>query len=133
MKDSAYEIAINPTYNGYKRGLESMMYKLFDKKIESRKKANVNEVLAQELHKPVIKKFKTTKMYEKFKDNIWVTDFAEIALSSSKNRSVKYFFFVIDVSTKHTWIKPLKDKKAYILHGFLEIKNESKIKPNKLW
>ena len=32
MKDRAYEIAINPKYDGYLRGLTSMLYKFFDKK-----------------------------------------------------------------------------------------------------
>ena len=33
---------------------------------------NVNEVLAQELYKPVIKKFKIKKLHAMFKDNISV-------------------------------------------------------------
>ena len=36
--------------------------------------ASVNEELAQQLHKPVIKKFKRRKMYARFKDNIWAED-----------------------------------------------------------
>ena len=41
---------------------------------------------------------------------------------SSKNRSVKYLFFVIDIFTKYAWIKPLKNKKAKtVLNGFIEI------------
>ena len=36
--------------------------------------ASVNEELAQQLHKPVIKKFKRRKMYARFKDNIWAAD-----------------------------------------------------------
>ena len=35
LKDRAYEIAINPKYVGYQRGLASMVYMFFDKKIES--------------------------------------------------------------------------------------------------
>ena len=35
-----------------------MVHNSFDKETRSGTKANVNEVLAQELHKPVIKKFK---------------------------------------------------------------------------
>ena len=31
LKDRAYEIAINPTYDGYQRELSSMVYKIFDK------------------------------------------------------------------------------------------------------
>ena len=76
MKDRAYEIVLNPIYDGYQRGLASMIYKFFDR-IESG--VSVNEELAQELHKPVIKKLKRCK------DNIWATDLAEMESLSSKN------------------------------------------------
>ena len=55
LKNRAYEIARNREYDGYQRPLASMVYKFFDKGIESG--INVNEQLAKELHKPVIKKF----------------------------------------------------------------------------
>ena len=61
FKNSAYEIAINPKYDGFERQLASMVYKFFDKKTGSEEKvtnkagATVNEDLGQELHKPVIK------------------------------------------------------------------------------
>ena len=32
LKDRAYETAINPKYDGYKRGLAIMVYKFLDKK-----------------------------------------------------------------------------------------------------
>ena len=32
LKDKAYDIDSNPKYNGYQRGLASMVYKFFDKK-----------------------------------------------------------------------------------------------------
>ena len=34
LKNKALKIAINPKYNDYERGLASMVYKLFDKKIK---------------------------------------------------------------------------------------------------
>ena len=47
-----------------------MVYTFFDKKkTDSRAIVSVNEQLAKELHKPVIKKFQK-KVYAKFKDNI---------------------------------------------------------------
>ena len=48
---------------------------------------SVNEELAQELHKPVIKKFKRGKVYARFQDNIWAADLAEMTSFSSKNWS----------------------------------------------
>ena len=92
---------------------------------------SVNEQLAEELHKPVIKKFKRRKVYAKFEDNIWAADLAEV---SSNNKNVKHLLCVIDVFTKYAWVKPLKDKKGKtVLNAFIEIVNESNRKPNKLW
>ena len=79
-----------------------MIYKFFDKKIGLG--VSVNKQLAEEWHKPVIKKFKRSKVYARFKDNIWTADLAEMGLLrislSSKNKNVKYLLCVIDVSTK---------------------------------
>ena len=47
-------------------------------------------VVAQELHKPVIKKFISGKIYGRFKDNIWAADLGEMRLLSSFNYGVKY-------------------------------------------
>ena len=57
----------------------------------------------------MIKKFKRRKVYARFKDNSWAADLAEMGSMSSKNQDVKYLWCVIDVFTKYTWIKPLKD------------------------
>ena len=56
LKDGASEIAINLKYDGYQRGLTSMIYKFFDNKTGLW--ASLNEELFQELHKQVIKKIK---------------------------------------------------------------------------
>ena len=67
LRDKAFNIAKNLKYNGYQRGLASMVYKYFDKKSasladKSTKGSGVamlqNEQLDKELHKPIIKKFK---------------------------------------------------------------------------
>ena len=93
---------------------------------------SVTEQLAEELHKPVIKKFKRKKVYARFKDNIWAADLAEMELLS-KNRNVKCLWCVIDVFTKYTWVKPLKGKNSKtVINGFIEIVNESNFKPKKL-
>ena len=71
LKDKAFKIASNPKYDGYQRGLASMVYKFFDKK--SKGSGIINEPnyqLANELHKPIIRKFKKRKVYSYFKDNI---------------------------------------------------------------
>ena len=68
--NKAFKIAGNPKYNGYKRGLASMVDKFFDKK--SGGSGLKNQQLANELHKPIMKKFKNRKVYSSFKYNIWV-------------------------------------------------------------
>ena len=140
LKDRAYKIARNRGYDGYQRASASMVYKVIDKKtgsgaiVTSKVGMNVNEHLTEELHKPVIKKFKRRKVYARFKDNIWTTDLAEMGSLSSKNKNIKYLLCVIDVFTKYAWVKPLKDKKGKtVLNAFIEIVNESNHEPNKLW
>ena len=65
---------------------------------------SVNEELGQELHKPVIKKTKSRKVYSRFKDNIWEADLPDMGSFSSSNRSIKYLLCVIDVSIKYAWV-----------------------------
>ena len=79
LNDRTYEIAGNREYDRYQRALASMVCKFFDKK--TRSGARVNEQLAEELHKPVTKKFKRRKVYAKFKANILATDLTEMELT----------------------------------------------------
>ena len=59
LKDKAIKIASDPKYDGYQRGLASMVYKFFDKKSKGSGIVTnePNYQLANELHKPIIKKF----------------------------------------------------------------------------
>ena len=54
LKDRGCEIASNRKYDGYQTALASIAYKFFDKR--TRLGVSVNEQLAEELHKSVIKK-----------------------------------------------------------------------------
>ena len=66
----------NRKYDEYQRALASIAYRFCGQKTGSR--VSVNEQLAEELHKPVIRKFKRRKVYMRFKDNIWEADLAEM-------------------------------------------------------
>ena len=63
LRDKAFNVAKSPKYDGYQRGLASMVYKFFDKKSEGSGIVNNKEnmQLAEELHKLIIKKFKKEK------------------------------------------------------------------------
>ena len=88
LRDKVYNIASNPEYDGYQRGLASMVYKFFDKKSmgsgiarDTTKSSSLERsslILADEPHKPVIKKFNKRKVYSQFKDNIWGVDLADM-------------------------------------------------------
>ena len=70
LRDKAFKSASDPKYDDYQRGLASMVYKFFDKK--SKGSGIINESyyqLENELHKPIIKKFKKGKVYSSFRDN----------------------------------------------------------------
>ena len=62
LRDKAFNIAKNPKYDGYQRGLASMIYKFFDKKTKdsaithANKSIPQNERLAEERHEPIIRK-----------------------------------------------------------------------------
>ena len=58
-KGKAFAIASYPKYDGYKKGLASMVYNFFEKKSKgSRIKNEIkkNQQLPNELHKPIIRK-----------------------------------------------------------------------------
>ena len=94
LRDKVYDIASNSEYDGYQRGLASMVYKFFDKKCigsgiardSSLKRVAKDSslILADELHKPVIKRFNKKKVYSQFKDNIWGVDLADMQSLSKK-------------------------------------------------
>ena len=98
--------------------------------------------LAEELHKPIIRKFKKRKVYSGFKDNIWGADLADMQLISKFNKGFRFLLCVIDIFSKYAWVIPLKDKKGVsIVNAFQKILKESDRseakskgrKPNKIW
>ena len=78
LRDKAFKIASDPKYDVYQRGLASMAYKFFNKKSSRNGITNDNYQLANELHKPIIRKFKKRKLYSSFRDNIWGVDLADV-------------------------------------------------------
>ena len=87
--------------------------------------------LADELNKPVIKKFNKRKVYSQFKDNIWGFDLADMQSLSKKNKDI---LCAIDLFSKYAFVVPLKDKKGTsITNAFNKIIKQSNRKPNKIW
>ena len=139
LKDKACDIASNPEYDGYQRGLASMVHKFFDKKSTGsgfkklKNTARNSSILADELHKPIIRKFDKRTMYSQFKDNIWGVDLAHMQSLSSKNKGIKYLLCAIDLYSKYAFVIALKDKKGIsIVNAFNKIIKQSNRKPNKI-
>ena len=141
LRDKAYDIASNPEYDGYQRGLASMVYKFFNKKSMGsgfKKLKNTTKpsssILADELHKPIIRKFKKRKVYSQFKDNIWGVDLADMQTLSRKNKGIKYLLYAIDLYSKYAFVIPLENKKGIsVTNGFNKIIKQSNRKPHKIW
>ena len=90
-----------------------MVCKFFDKKSTgSGIVRGSSSILADELHKPIIKKFDKRKVYSQFKDNIWGVDLADMQSLSRKNKGIKSLLCAIDWYSKYAFVIPLKDKKG---------------------
>ena len=138
LKNKAFNIAKDPKYDGYQRGLASMVYKFFHKKSKgsgvNTNLAPQNQQLAEELHKPIIKKFKKREIHATFKDNIWDADLADMQLLRRYNEGIRFLLCVIDIFRKYAWVVPLKDKKSVsIVAAFESILKQLNRKPNKIW
>ena len=83
LKDKAFNVEKNPKYDGYQRGLASLVYKFFDKKPQV-------VVLIMKLNKIIY-----------------------LQLISKLNKGTRFLLCVIDIFSKHAWVVPLKDKKRY--------------------
>ena len=117
----------------------SMVYKFVDSKVYSPDRntvgsgVNENIELANELHKPIIRKFNKRKAYSSFKDNIWGAELADMQLLQF-NKGIKHILCVIDLFSKYAFVVPLKDEKGIsIVNACQSILNKSKRKPNKIW
>ena len=96
-----------------------MVYKYFDKKsagsgvnTHANKSVFNNEQLAEQLHKPSIRKFKKRTVYSGFKDNICGADLADTQLISKFNKGLRFLLCVIDIFIKYAWVVPLQDRKG---------------------
>ena len=139
LRNKAFNIAKNPKYDGYQKGLASMVYNFFDKKTKGSgvtRLANESAIKStpqNELHKPIIRKFKKRKVYSAFRDNIWAANLADMQLISKFSKGFRFLLCVIDIYSRHVWVFPLKDKKGVsIVNAFQSILKKSNRKPNKI-
>ena len=104
LRDKAFEIASNPKYDGYQRGLTSIVFNFFyffDKKSSGEAiKSEPNHQFVNELHRQITRTFKRRKVYSSFRDNIWGVDLADMQSLSKYNKRIKYLLCAIDLFSK---------------------------------
>ena len=112
LRNKAFNIAKDPKYDGYQRGLASMVYKFLDKKtaVVLNLCHKMNNYLKNFIN-PLEENLKNRKMYSAFKDNIWGADLADMQLISKFNKGFRFLLCVVDIFSKYAWVVPLKDKK----------------------
>ena len=90
--------------------------------------------LADELHKPIRRKFQKRKVFAKTSDDIWSADLIEMIPLAKYNKGYKYLLMIIDVFSKYGWIVPIKTKTGSAVSTALEkVIKTSKRVPSKLW
>ena len=91
MRDKAFNIAKNSKYNGYQRGLASVVCNFLIKKTPGGAMKNEimsNKELAEELHRPMIRNFNKRKAHSNFIDNTWSADLADMQLIIKFNKGI---------------------------------------------
>ena len=93
-----------------------------------------SQQLADELHKPITRKFLKRTVISNGIDEIWAADLVEMQKFSKWNKGIKYLLTVIDIFSKYGWIEPLKNKKTEtVSKAFDNIFKTSKRLPKMLW
>ena len=114
-----------------------MVYKYYDKKSAGSGvniKLRPSKQLAEEFHKPIIRKFKKRTVYSGSKENIWGADSADMQLISKFNNGFSFLLRVNNIFSKYACVVPLKDKKGVsIVNAFQNFLKGSNKKPNKIW
>ena len=134
LSDKALNIAKSPKYDGYQRGFASMIFVLIKKSGRGIENENIsNKQLAEELHKPIIRKFNKRKVLSPFIDNIRGADLADMQLISKFNKGFRFLLCVTDIYNKCAWVVSLKYKKGIkITKAFQKNLDDSNRKPNKI-
>ena len=102
LRDQEINIAKNPKYYGYERDVTTMVYKFFDKKFSGAIETEFtsNQKLAEELQRPIFRKFEKQKVYSSFKDNTWGANLVDMQLKSKYNKGFLFLLWIIDIYSK---------------------------------
>ena len=88
--------------------------------------------LAEELHRPIKRKFKKRRVIVNGIDKIWAADLADMTAFKDYNDGYTFLLLVIDTFSKYGYLIPLKNKKGETVADALK-DIFKKRKPEKLW
>jgi hypothetical protein len=92
-----------------------------------------NVKLANELHRPIKRKFPKRRVIVNDVDDTWSADLVDMQAFSKDNKGIKYLLTVIDVFSKYAWAVPIKNKTGdSVTEAFNEIVSGGR-KPENLW
>lgn len=92
----------------------------------------MDEEIARELHKPVIRHFERRKVIVNSIDDVWACDLVD--MTQTPDGKYKYILTVIDIMSKYAWAVPLTNKRgSSILDAIEDIMKKSNRRPNKFW
>ena len=113
-----------------------MVYKFFGKKFAvSGIKTEIiqNQQLAEELHKPIIRKFKKRKRDTSFKAIYGVAHLVDMHFINNLIKELDFCYMLLNIFRTCARVIPLNDKNdVTIVNAFQDILNGSKRKPNKI-
>ena len=116
LRDKAFEIASDPKYDDYQRGLASMVNKFFIKSLV-KVVLLMNQIISWQMSF-INRLFKNSRK-ENFIHHIeaifWGVDLADMKSLSKYNKGIKYLLCAIDLFSKYARVVPLKDKKGLVL------------------
>ena len=104
LRDKAFNIAKNPKYDGYQRGLASMLYKFFNKKSKGggvNITLEFNEQLAKELHKPIVRNLKKERFIQDLEIIFGGADLTDMQLISKFNKGTRFLLCLINSFSKY--------------------------------
>jgi len=92
-----------------------------------------SDKLADELHRPVKRKFRKRRVYVKGTNKIHASDLVDMQAFSKSNNGYRYILMIIDTFSKYGWAIPIKTKKGTeVVKAFSKLWMKEK-PPQKLW
>ena len=131
--------------DGYQRGLPSIVNKFCDRKSTwfadksafsgaGKIKIMSTKKPAEELYKPIFRKFHKRKSHSSFIGNICSVDLANMELLTKFNKGTCSLLCLIDIYGKYAWVNSVKNKKSITITNALQkILDKSNGKRNKIW